>query len=150
MLNRMKWYISDSGDVRGPVSGADVRHEIKTGHVRAGMHVRDEDSKWIPIEQSPFQHLLTTDKPAPPTVTQQALRFLVGAALVLTAFVYCSNAARRQIEKNTAEVNDCTARGVNYFKEIGSYPRLTAEPNAGREAEVVARERCTRTTRAFP
>jgi hypothetical protein len=46
-------------------------------------------------------------------------------------------------------VEDCVKRGVAYFKEIGSYPTLTAAPNRGRRAEVVARERCMRTTTAF-
>lgn len=46
-------------------------------------------------------------------------------------------------------VDECTARGVAYFKEIGSYPVLHSEPNAGRAAEDVARERCERTTTAF-
>lgn len=46
-------------------------------------------------------------------------------------------------------VAQCTARGVSYFKEIGSYPLLQAPPQKGREAEAVARERCSRTTTAF-
>lgn len=47
-------------------------------------------------------------------------------------------------------VASCVARGVAYFKEVGSYPRLTSDPNKGRRAEDVARERCQRTTTAFP
>jgi hypothetical protein len=46
-------------------------------------------------------------------------------------------------------VEDCVLRGVSYFKEIGSYPTLSSAPNKGRKAEVVARERCNRTTTAF-
>lgn len=46
-------------------------------------------------------------------------------------------------------VDACVERGVSYFKEIGSYPTLSSAPNAGRKAEVVARERCNRTTTAF-
>lgn len=45
---------------------------------------------------------------------------------------------------------DCTLRGVRYFKEIGSYPTLRAPPEKGRRAEDVVRERCKRTTTAFP
>jgi hypothetical protein len=48
------------------------------------------------------------------------------------------------------EVEECVANGVAYFKEIGSYPTLTSPPNQGRRAEDVARERCNRTTTAFP
>jgi hypothetical protein len=43
-------------------------------------------------------------------------------------------------------VSDCIARGVRYFQEIGSYPRLSS----GEDADVVAAERCNRTTTAFP
>ncbi len=39
----------------------------------------------------------------------------------------------------------CTAKGVDYFKQIESYPYLSD----GRSAERVARERCERTTTAF-
>lgn len=46
-------------------------------------------------------------------------------------------------------VDACVQRGVEYFKEVGSYPVLTADPNKGRKAEDVARERCQRTTTAF-
>lgn len=47
------------------------------------------------------------------------------------------------------KVQECTERGVAYFKEIGSYPRLSSYPDAGRTAEEVALERCKRTTTAF-
>ena len=43
----------------------------------------------------------------------------------------------------------CVDRGVSYFKEIGSYPKLSSKPNIGRSAESVAIERCNRTTTAF-
>ena len=46
-------------------------------------------------------------------------------------------------------IEACVERGVSYFKEIGSYPTLSSAPNAGRKAEVVARERCNRTPTAF-
>lgn len=46
-------------------------------------------------------------------------------------------------------VAKCTERGVAYFKEMGSYPKLTSAPNAGRNAEDVAMERCQRTLTAF-
>ena len=46
-------------------------------------------------------------------------------------------------------VAQCAARGVTYFKEIGSYPTLSSAPDAGRLAEDVAIERCQRTLTAF-
>lgn len=54
------------------------------------------------------------------------------------------------IEKRAAAFDQCTARGVAYFKEIGAYPRLVASADAGRGAEEVARERCSRSLQAFP
>lgn len=47
------------------------------------------------------------------------------------------------------EIEVCVSRGVQYFKEIGSYPTLGSKPDAGRKAEDVARERCNRSTMAF-
>lgn len=46
-------------------------------------------------------------------------------------------------------IASCAKRGVAYFIEIGSYPTLHSDPDAGRTAEDVAVERCTRTTTAF-
>jgi hypothetical protein len=43
----------------------------------------------------------------------------------------------------------CVDKGIQYFREIGSYPYLTQEPNVGRKAEEVAAERCRRSERAF-
>lgn len=48
-----------------------------------------------------------------------------------------------------AEIAACTQRGIEYFREIGSYPTLSSAPNAGRSADDVAAERCNRTTTAF-
>lgn len=42
-------------------------------------------------------------------------------------------------------VVSCTKRGIDYFKEIGSWPSLSD----GRDAATVAAERCNRTTTAF-
>ena len=61
----------------------------------------------------------------------------------------CAVAGCGSGDDHAREVDACVARGVAYFKEIGSYPTLTAPPNAGRRAEDVARERCERTTTAF-
>jgi uncharacterized paraquat-inducible protein A len=46
---------------------------------------------------------------------------------------------------NKAATESCVRRGVVYFTEIGSYPKLSD----GRNADAVARERCKRTTTAF-
>tara|TARA_Y100000296_G_C5168460_1_gene255998 strand:- start:621 stop:1178 length:558 start_codon:yes stop_codon:yes gene_type:complete len=46
-------------------------------------------------------------------------------------------------------LSQCVDRGVEYFKEIGSYPTLSSHPDAGRPAKDVALERCGRTLTAF-
>ncbi|GAB7552711.1 hypothetical protein NRB_22170 [Novosphingobium sp. 11B] len=48
-----------------------------------------------------------------------------------------------------ATVTECTSRGIEYFKEIGSYPTLHSEAERGRSAEEVAAERCSRSLAAF-
>lgn len=46
-----------------------------------------------------------------------------------------------------SEREKCVDRGVYYYKEIGSFPRLSD----GRDAEQVAKERCERSNNvAFP
>ena len=52
-------------------------------------------------------------------------------------------------DNNKIAIESCINRGIAYFKTIGSYPNLLSEPNAGRSAEIVAYERCNRTTTAF-
>jgi hypothetical protein len=69
------------------------------------------------------------------------MRVLV-SALIVCLLAWSSAHANADVEK-------CVARGIAYFKEIGSYPMLHTHPNKGRRAEVVARERCNRTTTAF-
>lgn len=73
-------------------------------------------------------------------MTALALLALAGTLPVL----YLANGDGRQA------IADCSSRGVEYFKEIGSYPTLNSPPERGRPAEEVARERCGRTTTAFP
>jgi hypothetical protein len=66
--------------------------------------------------------------------------------IAILAFValYATNGDNRRA------IEECTARGVAYFKEIGSYPTLRSYPDTGRKAEDVAAERCSRTVTAFP
>lgn len=46
-------------------------------------------------------------------------------------------------------IRACVNKGIAYFKDIGSYPKLYSYPDAGRRAEDVAIERCRRSTSAF-
>jgi hypothetical protein len=76
--------------------------------------------------------------------------------VVLLGIVSCSDNRSAQTGsvpgrgRSDSEVEACVERGVQHFKDIGSYPTLSQPPNTGRSAEVVARERCNRTTTAFP
>jgi hypothetical protein len=67
---------------------------------------------------------------------------------LLMAFA-ASMLASCQVGGNNQAVQECARRGVEYFKEAGSYPTLKSQPNGGRSAEDVALERCRRTTTAF-
>jgi hypothetical protein len=56
------------------------------------------------------------------------------------------------VESNLREapsVGACRQKGIAYFKSIGSYPTLNYPPDAGRSADLVAMERCTRSPYAF-
>lgn len=68
---------------------------------------------------------------------------LLGGVTVLSAWWYI-------FVREDPAYAACVDRGVKYFMEIGSYPRLKAYPEAGRLAEDVARERCRRSLLAFP
>jgi hypothetical protein len=68
---------------------------------------------------------------------------VLGATPLLVAITSCGGGGP------DPAVEACVARGVTYFKDIGSYPTLTSPPNTGRRAEDVARERCVRMTTAF-
>ena len=50
------------------------------------------------------------------------------------------------VQPNTNQVEECTERGIAYFKEIGSYPNLISN---GKSAEQVSAERCNITITAF-
>ncbi len=73
--------------------------------------------------------------------------FLSGMVVLLTIALFgCSENSN---DTNISEVKTCVSNGVSYFKEIGSYPTLTSEPNIGRSAEAVAKERCNQSPMAF-
>lgn len=65
----------------------------------------------------------------------------VGVLSALCALLLLSACGR-----NAAAISECVDRGIVYFNEIGSYPRLSD----GRSASSVARERCERSSSAFP
>ena len=69
---------------------------------------------------------------------------------LLSTLVACDGSGTSNSSRtNQAQIAVCIERGVSYFREIGSYPNLSSAPNAGRLAEEVAAERCSRTTTAF-
>ena len=69
------------------------------------------------------------------------------------------NNVNKQVEKESLEsspVSDvksditlCIERGIQYFKDIDSYPLLKSSVTSGQQADKVAEERCNRTTTAF-
>jgi len=52
------------------------------------------------------------------------------------------------VEKDSSKnkFNECVKNGISYFKEIGSFPYLSN----GQDATKVAKQKCSRTTGAFP
>lgn len=67
------------------------------------------------------------------------------AFLSILAISSCGESNEERVARETKEkdtYNRCVSLGVQYFKEIGSYPTLKSAPNAGRHAIEVARERC--------
>lgn len=72
-----------------------------------------------------------------------AFKCRVHWAAALLALAACGGGVDQE------EIDACVRRGVEYFREIGSYPTLQSAPNTGRSAEEVAIERCNRTTTAF-
>jgi hypothetical protein len=85
----MQWFTSDAGDTKGPMSAADVRREIDAGRLRAGMHVRDEGGKWVPVEQSPFAGRFSAIDEAP-AKKNSILPNIISAVVVLGLVVYCN------------------------------------------------------------
>lgn len=85
------------------------------------------------------------------------IRKIVGlVAVVLWSGVALAQSSPRQAPAQAAvppsparNATECVQRGIAWFKEIGSYPRLTAPPHRGRDAMDVAIERCGRTIGAF-
>jgi hypothetical protein len=73
-----------------------------------------------------------------------AVVFMLGA--LLFALVYSNLPSTPAASTAPIDVDRCITRGVEYFRSTGSYPTLSD----GRNAFNVARERCQRTTTAFP
>jgi len=76
-------------------------------------------------------------------ITKAVFVILIGWGLYALA-KSCSENQNKQNERMAA-YEICKLKGHAYFKEIGSWPRLSD----GRDAEVVAAERCSNTTGAF-
>lgn len=77
------------------------------------------------------------------------MRTYLNSLLICLASVIFVTSCDSGNSNRAAEVAACTQRGIEYFREIGSYPTLSSAPNAGRSADDVAAERCNRTTTAF-
>ena len=76
---------------------------------------------------------------------------LMAIIIVFGLIYYASNDSSAPENKAAPQnISSCVNNGIAYFKEIGSYPTLTSPPNVGMPADIVARERCTRSNSAFP
>lgn len=81
-------------------------------------------------------------QPASPVMGVYAVVGLVVMVGLVTAIQSsCTDAAALQ----QTRVDDCVKRGVKYYMDTGSYPRLSD----GRIPHDVATERCQRTSNAF-
>lgn len=78
------------------------------------------------------------------TESSLASRLIVGAVFLLLAALIQTQCSQSHKESE-ARVEACAQRGVKYFMDVGSYPRLSD----GRIPYEVARERCLRTLKAF-
>ncbi len=59
--------------------------------------------------------------------------------LILGLIVMTTGCSSHAVDRDT-QIKECTAKGVRYFKEIGSFPTLSN----GRDATKEAKARCTR------
>jgi len=71
--------------------------------------------------------------------------------LLLTFLIASCGKSEENKKEDKRIYHRCVNNGVEYFKEIGSYPTLKSAPNKGKHALEVARERCKRAPKtAFP
>ena len=79
---------------------------------------------------------------------QLMFKYFLAFLLTFSTF-FLSGCGTGESDEHRNAVNNCVQRGVQYFKDIDSYPTLKTKPNVGRSAEDVAVERCNRTVTAF-
>jgi hypothetical protein len=79
------------------------------------------------------------------------LRFVALCGTLTVVFaLWATTTAHSQSRPPARTHAECVQRGIAYFREIGSWPTLSAPPNRGRSAVEVAEERCRRSLAAFP
>jgi hypothetical protein len=81
--------------------------------------------------------------------TDFSLWFILIAIVAVFSIAWIFDEAEESKAVSDFTYQACVDRGVQYYREIGSYPTLSSAPNEGRKAIDVARERCRRTTTAF-
>jgi len=72
MLN---WFVNNQGTSVGPMSAEQLRNGIASGKITRGMHVCDDKSQWMLIDQSPFASLLPQLTAHQTTITQPLSKF---------------------------------------------------------------------------
>lgn len=139
----MKWYVSQGGEVTGPMDATEVRRAIERGTLKPGVHVRDEGGQWMPVEQSPFGTLFA------PAAPQQASGGGGGGAwIVIFLFVVlpigflfysaqsCSDhvkkeEAKRETDRERRKVESTKAEQSRSEQELNrAWPRYQALKDA--------------------
>jgi hypothetical protein len=82
---------------------------------------------------------------APKMAPVMGVYAVVGAVVLVGLVAAIQSSCTSAAAQKQALVDDCVKRGVKYFMDTGSYPRLSD----GRVPHDVATERCRRTTNAF-
>lgn len=70
-------------------------------------------------------------------------------SIVLVLVGILVGCGQKDSAKEFKEFKECVARGVAYFKEVGSYPIMQSPLYRGKDADTEIKERCSRTPTAF-
>lgn len=58
-------------------------------------------------------------------------------------------AVEKPYQSGPVRASDCYSKGVEYYKEIGSYPTLSSAPYQGKPADMLIHQACSKNPQAF-